>query len=313
MSVSAIVVSRNVREYLRQCLRSLREAGGEVVLDVWVIDNGSTDGSVALVEAEFPEAHIMRNTGNPGFAAANNQGLRASAGQYVLLLNPDAELLPGALATLCRYLDDHPQVGVVGPQLLNADGTVQSSRRRAPRLATGFVESTQLQQRLARSWLTDRYYVTDQPDDEEQAIDWLVGACLLIRRAAIDQVGLLDERFHLYSEEVEWCLRFRRAGWDVVYLPTAQVVHHSGRSSGQDLLHRHLHHHQSKYVLYRLLFGRPAALLLRCWIGGLYAEQFWEELAKLALVGHNRTMRRQRLRVVARMLLWHLFDVAAAA
>jgi N-acetylglucosaminyl-diphospho-decaprenol L-rhamnosyltransferase len=313
MTVSAIVVSRNVREYLRRCLRSLREAEAEVVLDVWVIDNGSTDGSAAMVQAAFPEAHVVVNTGNPGFAAANNQGLRAGAGRYVLLLNPDAELLPGALTTLCRYLDDHPCVGVVGPQLLNPDGSVQPSRRRAPRLATGFVESTQLQQRLPRSWLTDRYYVADRPDDAEQGVDWLVGACLLVRRTAIDAVGLLDEGFRLYSEELEWCLRFRRAGWDVVYLPAAQVVHHSGRSSGQDLLHRHRQHHQSKYRLYRLLFGPAAALLLRCWIGGLYAEQFWEELAKLALVGHNRAMRRQRLRVVARMLLWHLCDAAGPA
>jgi N-acetylglucosaminyl-diphospho-decaprenol L-rhamnosyltransferase len=311
MSVAAVVVNWNVRDYLRRCLQSLQAAAGQTALAVWVVDNGSSDGSVAMVREEFPEVHPLLNSGNPGFAAANNQAIRASDGKYVLLLNPDAELGPGALATLCAYLDEHPTVAVVGPQLLHSDGSVQSSRRRAPRLATGFVESTQVQQRLPRSWLTDHYYVNDRSDADEQEVDWLMGACLLVRRAAIEAVGLLDEGFHMYSEEVEWCLRFRRAGWGVVYLPSAQVVHHSGRSSGQDVFQRHLHHHQSKYRLYTLLFGRPAALLLRLWIALLYLGQFGEEAAKLGLTGRNRPMRRQRLRVLARMLLWHLSGLGA--
>jgi N-acetylglucosaminyl-diphospho-decaprenol L-rhamnosyltransferase len=310
--VAAVVVSWNVRDYLRRCLLSLHEAARETAVEIWVVDNGSRDGSVAMVQQEFPDVHVLANPDNPGFAAANNQAIRASASRYVLLLNPDAELMPGALAGLCRYLDRHPRVAVVGPRLLNTDGSVQSSRRRAPRLATGFVESTQLQQYVRRSWLTDRYYVADQPDDLEQHVDWLVGACLLVRRAAIEAVGLLDEGFRFNSEELEWCWRFRRAGWDVAYLPTAQVLHHAGQSSGQDVFYRHLHHHASKYRLYALLFGRPAALLLRLWIALLYLAQFGEELAKLALLGRNRPMRRQRLRVVARMLVWHLTGAGAA-
>lgn len=313
MSVAAIVVSWNVRDLLRQCLLSLRVAGQQTSLEVWVVDNGSRDDSATMVQQEFPAVRLLVNRHNPGFAAANNQAIRASSSSYVLLLNPDAELCTDALAAMCRYLDNHPQVAVVGPQLRHDDGSVQSSRRRAPRLATGFLESTQLQQRLPRTWLTEHYYVADCSDAEEQPVDWLMGACLLVRRAAIDAVGLLDERFHMYSEELEWCLRFRRAGWQVVYLPTAQVVHHSGQSSSQDVLQRHLHHHQSKYRLYVLLFGRPAATLLRVWIGLLYLAQFAEELVKLALLRRNRAMRRQRLRVVARMLLWHAVGGRALA
>ncbi|HEV7216977.1 MAG TPA: glycosyltransferase family 2 protein [Chloroflexota bacterium] len=313
MSVSAVVVSWNVRDLLRQCLLSLRSAARQLPLEVCVVDNGSRDGSAAMVQQEFPEVRLLVNSNNPGFAAANNQALRDSRSEYVLLLNPDAELGTGALATLCRYLDCHPQVAIVGPQLCNDDGSVQSSRRRAPRLATGFLESTQLQQRLPRTWLTDYYYVADRSDAEEQPVDWLMGACLLVRRSAINAVGLLDERFHMYSEELEWCLRFRRAGWEIVYVPAAQVVHHSGQSSGQDVLQRHLHHHQSKYRLYALLFGKPAATLLRLWIGLLYLAQFAEELAKLALLRRNRAMRRQRLRVLVRMLLWHAVGRRALA
>jgi N-acetylglucosaminyl-diphospho-decaprenol L-rhamnosyltransferase len=311
MSVSAVVVNWNVRDYLRRCLRSLPTASEQTALEVWVVDNGSSDGSAAMVRREFPAVHLLVNGHNPGFAAANNQAIRAGGGRYVLLLNPDAELEAGALAALCAYLDEHPTVAVVGPQLRNSDGSVQSSRRRAPRLATGFVESTQVQQCLPRSWLTDHYYVNDRSDDDEQDVGWLMGACLLVRRSAIDAVGLLDEGFYMYSEEVEWCLRFRRAGWRIVYLPAARVVHHSGRSSDQDVFHRHQHFHQSKYRLYSLLFGRAAALLLRVWIALLYLGQFGEEMAKLALIGRNRPMRRQRLRVLARMLLWHVAGVGA--
>lgn len=311
MNVSVVIVSWNVRDYLRRCLASVMAAGRGVALNVWVVDNGSLDGSVAMVREEFPTAHVLVNRENRGFAAANNQAIRQSDGRYVLLLNPDAELKDGALATMCRYLNEHPDVAVVGPQLRNSDGSVQPSRRRAPRPATGFLESTQLQQRWPRTWLTQRYYVGDRSDAVEQAVDWLVGACLLVRRTAIDAVGLLDEGFSMYSEETEWCLRFRRAGWAVVFVPAAQVTHHVGRSSGQDVLARHLRFHQSKYRLNALLFGRLQSLLLRLWIGGLYLEQLWEEYAKLLLVARNRPMRRQRLRVIARMALWHLFSAGA--
>ncbi len=304
--VSAVIVSWNVCPLLRHCLASLQAARVRLPLDVWVVDNASTDDSVTMVREEYPWVQMVINRENRGFAAANNQGLRRSDGRYALLLNADAALTDGALEAMCAYLDRHSNVGVVGPQLLNSDGTIQSSRRRAPRLATGFVESTQLQQWWPRWWLTDRYYVADRTDGETQPVDWLVGACLLVRRAAIDAVGLLDESFQMYSEELEWCLRIGRAGWEVTYLPSARVVHHYGQSSGQDVLARHLNYHASKYRLNAMSHGRPAALLLRCWIAGLYLLQFCQELAKLAFIDRNRPMRRDRLRVLAKVLLWHV-------
>lgn len=306
LAISVVIVSWNVCPLLRQCLASLQAAWERLSLDVWVVDNASTDDSVAMVGAEYPWVKVVTNRENRGFAAANNQALRLSEGRYVLLLNADAALNDGALEAMCGYLDRHPNVGVVGPQLLNPNGTVQSSRRRAPRLATGFVESTQLQQWRPRWWLTDRYYVADRTDGVTQPVDWLVGACLLVRRAAIDAAGLLDEGFRMYSEELEWCLRMGRAGWAVVYLPSARVTHHYGQSSGQDVLARHLNYHASKYRLHDMLYGRPAALLLRCWIAGLYLLQFSQELAKLAVIRRNRPLRRNRLRMLADVLLWHV-------
>ena len=255
LDISVVIVNWNVCPLLRQCLASLEAARERLPVDVWVVDNASTDDSATMVREEYPWVHMVINRENRGFAAANNQALRSSEGRYALLLNADAALKGGALEAMCEFLDRHPDVGVVGPQLLNPDGTVQSSRRRVPRLATGFVESTQLQQWWPRSWLTDQYYVADRTDGETQPVDWLVGACLLVRRAAIDAVGLLDEGFRMYSEELEWCLRIRRAGWGVTYLPSARVVHHYGQSSGQDMLARHLNYHASKYRLNAMLYG----------------------------------------------------------
>ena len=151
------------------------------------------------------------------------------------------------------YLDAHPDVGVVGPQLLNADGTVQSSRRRFPTLATAFFESTWLE-RLAPRRLLDRYYVLDRPDGETSDVDWVVGAALMVRQSVVQQVGALDAAYFMYSEELDWCRRIRDAGWRVVYLPAAQVVHHYGKSSEQAVTARHINF-QRAAALYRKYHG----------------------------------------------------------
>ena len=257
------------------------------------MDNASSDGSVEMVEAEFPGVHLVANVQNPGFPAANNQGIALAQGRHVLLLNPDTEVVGDALETMVAFADEHPGVGVVGPQLLNPDGSVQSSRRRFPTLATAFFESTWLQPCAPRR-LLDRYYVLDQPDDAILDVDWVQGAALMARREAIDQVGPMDEGFFMYSEELEWCRRFREAGWRVVYLPTAQVVHHAGKSSEQVLSARHVHFQTSKVRYFRRYHGRVAAGALRLFLLGNYVWQLGLEGAKW-LVGHRRSLRASRI------------------
>ncbi|MEA3339438.1 MAG: glycosyltransferase family 2 protein, partial [Chloroflexota bacterium] len=168
--LSIVIVNWNVRDLLRRCLRSILanlQIRALVHLQVIVVDNGSSDGSVEMVQAEFPAVHLITNAGNRGFPAANNQGLAIARGRYVLLLNPDTEIVGDALALMVAFADAHPDVGMVGPQLLNADGSVQSSRRRFPTLATGFLESTWLE-RYAPRRLLERYEFLDQPDDVVQ-------------------------------------------------------------------------------------------------------------------------------------------------
>ncbi|MCL4545387.1 MAG: glycosyltransferase family 2 protein [Chloroflexi bacterium] len=302
--VSVVIVTWNNLKVIDRCLMAVQAAQGEVALDTFVVDNASTDGTPDHVSEHYPWVALIREEENRGFSQANNVGLARAQGRYVLLLNPDAFLDRGALSILCTFLDEHPDVAVAGPQLLNEDGTVQSSRRRAPTRLTGFYESTQLQQWFGNNALTDHYYVGDVPDYLLQEVEWVTGACMLIRGEAIERVGALDPEFHMYSEELEWCLRFRKSGWKVMYVPEARVTHLVGQSSGQDVLQRHYNHHQSKLRLYALLYGRAWSLLLRMWIAGLYTLQIVEESGKYVLTRRNRAVRRFRLQLLIKMLLW---------
>ena len=300
LDLSVIIVSWNVRELLTRCLASLRAAG----IGSWeiiVVDNASSDGSAAMVRQHFPQVRLIANDSNLGFTHGNNQGLAASQGRYVLLLNPDTEVVGEAVATLLTFLDAHPDVGVVGPQLRYPDGSIQPSRRRFPTLATAFVESTVLQPLFAGSRLLRRYYVADRPDDVTQDVDWLVGACLLVRREAIAQAGPLDEGFFMYAEELDWCRRIKQAGWRIVYLPAAQVIHYEGKSSEQNLAARDIRFHSSKVRYFRQHHGAWQAELLRLFLLGTFVWQLAVEFLKW-LVGHKRPLRASRVKAYLEVL-----------
>lgn len=229
MDLSVVVVSFNTRELLRQCLRSIYAqppAGG---LEVWVVDNGSTDGSAAMVRAEFPAVHLVESPRNLGFAAANNLALPRCQGQYILLLNPDTALEEGALDALLSFMAAHPDAGAVGPRLVNPDGTPQPSGFRFPTLAMLFLDFFPLHPRLANSRLNGRYPHRQSPF----LIDHPLGACLLVRREVVQKVGLLDEGYFMYCEEVDWCMRIKRAGWKIYCVPQARVVHYGAQSTRQ--------------------------------------------------------------------------------
>jgi len=254
-----------------------------------------------MVRQHFPQVRLIANNSNLGFTHANNQGLAASQGRYVLLLNPDTEVVGDAVATLLAFLEAHPDVGVVGPQLRFPDGSIQPSRRRFPTLATAFVESTVLQPLFAGSSLLRRYYVADQPDDVTQDVDWLVGACLLVRREAIEQAGPLDEGFFMYAEELDWCRRLKQAGWRIVYLPEAQVIHYEGKSSEQNLAARDVRFNSSKVRYFRKHHGAWPAEILRLFLLGTFVWQLAVESLKW-LVGHKRPLRASRVKAYLEVL-----------
>ncbi len=296
--LSIVIISWNVREILRRCLDSIQESlkgekGQGLLVETIVFDNGSTDGSADMVREDFPRVHLMESEVNLGFTKGNNLAIGQSEGRYILLLNPDTEVVGDALGTMVTYMEAHPRVGALGPQLLNPDGTTQSSRRRFPTLATAFLESTVLEPWFQGSRILKRYYLLDRPDDEIQPVDWAVGAALLIRREALHQVGPLDEEFFMYSEELDWCYRLKAQGWEVVYLPTAQVVHQEGRSSEQVLPARHIHFQRSKVLFFKRYYGWRGEVL-RWFILSTYLYLFLLEGLKW-LVGHKRSLRRERV------------------
>jgi hypothetical protein len=304
MDLSIVIVSWNVKDFLQRCLASLAAEAARSPFPSFqtiVVDNASSDSSQAMVRSGFPNVELIANEYNLGFTRSNNQGIAASRGRHLLLLNPDAEVQPGALASMVSYLDEHPEVGVLGPQLLNPDGSIQSSRRRFPTLATAFVESTVLQRYFPRARLLWRYYCEDHSAQETQEVDWVVGACMMVRRQAVEEVGPLDESFFMYSEELDWCYRMKQAGWKVVYLPEAKVVHHYAKSSSQDLPRQHIYFADSKCRFFRKHRGALAAEALRLFLLATYLFQFGEEGAKY-LLGHKRPLRRERLGLLLRVL-----------
>ncbi|HEY84557.1 MAG TPA: glycosyltransferase family 2 protein [Chloroflexi bacterium] len=294
MTLSVIIVNWNVKDLLRQCLQSViaSEIQGEV--EIIVVDSASGDGSAAMVRQEFPRIKLIASDENLGYAKGNNIGAAQASGDYLFLLNPDTRLEADTLATLNAYLQAHPGVGALAPQLLWPDGSTQSSRRRFPTLATLFWESTLLHQWFPRNKFARAYHCDDISPAKTTRVDWAVGAALFIRRKAWEQVGGLDETLFMYFEETDWQRRAAKAGWEVHYLPAAQVTHYEGQSSGQVFAARTIRFQRSKIRYTKKYFGKGWALTLRFFLWLTFAFQWGEETVKW-VVGHKRLLRRERM------------------
>lgn len=264
-SVSVIVVSYNTRDLLARALASAlahaaaAEDGCRLHVECIVVDNASVDGSADMVEARFPEAILLRSAENRGFAWAVNRGLERASGDLVLLLNPDAELAPGALTRMVEFLLERPRVAAVGPRLLYADGTRQHAAFRFPTLAMIVLDFFPLHGRLLDSRLNGRYPLAASP----HRIDHPLGACMLLRRVALEDVGPFDERFFMYCEEVDWCLRAKAKGWEIYHLPDAVAQHVGGQSARQNRDAMYVELHRSRLRLYEKHYGRLFCTLAR--------------------------------------------------
>jgi len=279
MDLSVIIVSYNTRELLRGCLGSvLADVDPGLEYEVIVVDNASADGSVAMIRDSFAQVRLLANSQNRGFAASNNQAIRQSSGQYVILLNPDTLVRKGALASLMAALEERRDAGVVGPKLLFPDGSFQHSAFTFPTLAMILLDFFPLHYRLLDSGINGRYPRGLYERAEPFPIDHPLGAALMVRRAVIDEVGLLDESFFMYCEEIDWCLRIKEAGWRILCVPRAEIVHHVGQSTRQFRDEMYVELHRSRYRLYQKHYGagfrRVARWLvaLGVWSQGLRAR-----------------------------------------
>jgi N-acetylglucosaminyl-diphospho-decaprenol L-rhamnosyltransferase len=266
--VSVSIVSYNTRDLLRDCLASLRQraAEGEVTLEVIVADNGSTDGSVEMVQSEFPEFIVFRTGGNIGYGRANNAAFLRSRGRYFFVLNSDTEVEPGALRAMRDFMDSAPQAGGAGAKLILPDGSTQPSVGLDPSLRAVFFEQTYLDKLLPKSKLTGGYLLTWWDYKERREVKQVCGACLFVRREAWLQIGGFDAAFFMYFEDTDFCVRLRRAGWQIWYLPEARIQHRLGGSSAADWRVRARmisSYNQSRYYFWAREGGRGAALFIK--------------------------------------------------
>jgi N-acetylglucosaminyl-diphospho-decaprenol L-rhamnosyltransferase len=268
--MSVVIVSWNTRDLLLRCLASLDAdaSRADLLIETIVVDNGSTDGTVETVADSFPHVTLLPQYENLGFAAANNLGITQSRGETVLILNPDTEIIPGALDRLWKTLHTSQHVGLVAPVLLNSDGSQQSAGFRFPGIVQTMLDLYPLHPRLVGSSVNGRYDAGDGLTPFR--IDHPLGACILVRRAVIDDIGLFDPGYFIYSEEIDWCRRIAGAGWTILCAPSARVMHHSGQSTGQvpDRMRAQLHRSRARYLwrYHPVSFHRVLDLLMQAGI-----------------------------------------------
>jgi N-acetylglucosaminyl-diphospho-decaprenol L-rhamnosyltransferase len=255
--LAVVVVNYNTGHYLTRCVRSAVESAGDARLEIVVVDNASVDGSAEHAVADHPEVTLIRNDANRGFAAAANQGMAATTAPFILLLNPDAEILSGTLAGFVKVARDHARAGAVGALVRDPDGSIYPSARKVPTLGEALGHAFLgpfLPNRFSRS-----YTLADWDRRTERSVEWVSGSCVLLRRRALDHVGLFDEGYFMYVEDVDLCTRLRRAGWEVRFSPELEVVHIGGVSTGGYRSRRMTLEHSRSIYRYFVKFGSPAA------------------------------------------------------
>ncbi len=232
-TVSVVIVNWNTREILRDCLRTVYEQTKDVEFEVIVVDNASADGSADMIRTVFPQVLLLVNSANRGFAAANNQGMAAARGRYVLLLNSDTLVLDGAIDKMVRFAEAHPEAAATACRVLNSDRTWQPTCFLFPSALNLLIAALYVNKLFPRSRLWGRERMTWWDGLDARVVEVVAGCFILVRRDVIERVGVLDESYFMYGEEADWCYRFRKAGWNVLFTPAAQIVHLGGVSSAQ--------------------------------------------------------------------------------
>ena len=300
MDISVIIVNWNTRDLLHNCLESIYKTISGISYEIIVVDNASRDGSVAMLHKNYPQVKVIQNAENRGFGAANNQAMHIMTGQYALLLNSDAILTENAVAELFTFMETHPDTAMACGQLLNADGSKQNSIASFPNLLT-LLTNTPLLEYLFPKYYPSKRYNYDKPIE----VDSGIGACLLVRKKAIDDVGMFDERYFFFFEETDWAYRMKSSGWNIFYVPTAFIYHFQGQSIGRDVRSR-IEFYRSRYQFFRKWKSHPYYLLVRIVIMlRLFFNWVLTAFANIFLLCTNREFRDKFL-IYSKLILWHM-------
>ncbi len=299
MDISVIVVSHNTRELTLECLAAIFETIRGISFEVWVIDNNSTDGTVEAVRERYPTINVIENSKNLGFAAANNQALRRMNGRYALLLNTDTLLTNGAVKELYDFMEAHPGAGMACGQLLNQDGSKQNSIANFPTLLTLLCNET-----LLRIVMPGRFPSKRKEYEAPLKVDSCIGACLIVRKEAMDKVGFLDERYFFFMEETDWAYRMKRGGLGIYFVPTARIFHAQGKTVGGGVDSR-IMFYKSRYSFFRKWHPRSYPLLYAAIFLRLAANTLLSLLCLLVTLGLKDAVRRKSL-IYVQLVMWHL-------
>jgi GT2 family glycosyltransferase len=271
MVVSIVIVSFNSGAYLRRCLASLDRHVDDIESEVIVVDNASTDDTQQVVRHEFPHVKLLARADNAGFSRAINEGIASSRGEYLFILNPDSELLSNVLPVMIAHLREHPDIALLGPKILESDGTLQLSCRAFPDFSTAiFNRYSPVTRMFPTNKYSSRYLMLDFDHARIADVDWMSGACWLMPRAAFETIGPLDERYFWTFEDVDYCQRAKRAGLRVVYFPDVSIVHHIGGSSKSTPIRAIIARHQGMWRYYRS-YMQPANTALRALVNSAIA------------------------------------------
>ncbi|MEW6606573.1 MAG: glycosyltransferase family 2 protein [bacterium] len=306
-NISVIIVNWNTYELLEKCLESIYNQTINVTYEVIVVDNGSTDGSCEMVQVKFPQTILIRNEKNEGFAFACNKGMRQANGHYFLLLNSDTIIVNDAISQIVQYMDENQRAGAGGCGLLNPDGSLQPACGWFPTLYSilaNFNPIGKLSNLIQKEY---KYFpppfLSYQEHLQEQDVDWIVGACIIVRREAVEQAGLMDETMFFYAEEWDWCYRIKKNGWHIIYTPNPKIIHIGGGSTVVSLANRvsAILNGQQYFYQKHLGFIKASIIKLMILVGALGKGTFWSVLYILYFYSPDRR------KLFLNKIKWHIY------
>ncbi len=300
--ISFIIVNFNTEDLLANCLNSIKDTVKGYPFETFVVDNGSTYRNLEIVKRRFPDVKIIENRGNIGFSRANNMALKRMNGKYAVLLNPDTLLKDKAIEIIVKFMDENVDVGICGGQLLNPDGLRQNSIANIPDLATELTNKS-----LLRRLFPERYKGKEQYFAGPVEVQTLIGACMVIRKEGINDVGLMDEDYFIYLEETDWCLMFRKNGWKIFYHPSAEIYHYQGQSIKRDIIGARIEYWKSRYIFFKKHRGIIVRILLRTGLIIRLVIDFLISLLYNVATLFTIEKKRQRLKLYSALLIWHIY------